>query len=34
MIGTQKFNKVKINNVFDEFHTYSLDWNANRLRLI
>jgi beta-glucanase (GH16 family) len=32
MIGTQKFNKVKINNVFDEFHTYSLDWNANRLR--
>lgn len=32
MINTQKFNKVTVNNPFDEFHTYTLDWNANRLK--
>jgi hypothetical protein len=30
--GTQKGNKVKVDNIFDEFHTYSVDWNANRLK--
>jgi beta-glucanase (GH16 family) len=30
--GTQKGIKVKVDNIFDEFHTYSVDWNANRLK--
>lgn len=32
MIGTQKFNKVTVNNIFDDYHLYTLDWNANRLK--
>ena len=32
MKGTQKGIKVKVDNIFDEFHTYSVDWNANRLK--
>ncbi len=31
MIGTQKGGNIKINNPFDEFHTYKVDWNANRI---
>lgn len=32
MINTQKFNKIKVNDPFDTYHTYTLDWNANRLK--
>ena len=31
MIGTNKGNSIYIQNIFDDFHTYRLDWNANRL---
>ena len=31
MIGTNKGNSIYIQNLFDDFHTYRLDWNANRL---
>ena len=33
MLGTGKGNSIVLSNVFDEWHTYTLDWNANRLIL-
>lgn len=31
VLGTGKGNSIFVNNVFDDWHTYTLDWNANRL---
>ena len=31
MIGTNKGNGRKISNLFDDFHTYKLDWNSERM---
>ena len=31
MIGTNKGNSIRISNPFDQFHTYKLDWNAERV---
>jgi len=32
MVGTQKGGSKAVDNVFDQYHTYSLDWNSSRLK--
>ena len=31
MIGTQKGNSIKVNDVFNLYHTYTLEWSPNRI---
>ncbi len=31
MIGTNKGNSAVIPNLYDGFHVYKMDWNANRI---
>jgi beta-glucanase (GH16 family) len=33
MLGTQKFNIIKINGASSEFHTYKLDWTPRYIRV-
>ena len=33
MIGTQKGNSIRVNNVFDEYHTYTLEWSSTKIEV-
>ena len=33
MIGTQKGAKTSVGGISDSFHTYALDWNAQRIKI-